>query len=62
MKCGCGTKDAPLVWCHVHGYLIKPPSVKRAKRLSRHSLEYKQAQMLRRESKVVRRGRTRQTA
>jgi hypothetical protein len=51
--CDCGAA----VWCYLCGYKVKPPSIERAKRLSRHSLEYKQAQMLRRESKVVRRGR-----
>lgn len=30
--CGCGTKHAPTVWCYIHGYLIKPPVIKRTKR------------------------------
>lgn len=27
--CDCGTRYAALVWCFRHGYLIKPPKVKR---------------------------------
>ena len=28
-KCDCGTQNAAMFWCHVHGYLIKPPVVRR---------------------------------
>ena len=27
--CGCGTKDEVLIWCWIHGYLTKPPTVHR---------------------------------
>lgn len=27
--CDCGKKNAPKVWCYIHGYLIKPPLVER---------------------------------
>jgi hypothetical protein len=30
-QCDCGTPDAALFWCYVHGYLIKPPVVHRKK-------------------------------
>jgi 5-methylcytosine-specific restriction endonuclease McrA len=29
LKCSCGTGDAALIWCYIHGYLIKPPTVHR---------------------------------
>lgn len=34
-KCSCGTKDQALVWCFIHGYLTKPPVVKRIKKGSK---------------------------
>jgi hypothetical protein len=30
-KCNCGTKDAALVWCYAHGYLIKPAPIRRVR-------------------------------